>query len=111
MAKVNIEDIRSTVLQAADRVDSLLKDQEPSFYYEIQSINFDMSLCDEDGEDEDESMIITVAFSWLNEMQHHGSESCKGATSAVSLSPCDIVSPDFVAGYLLAALDAREGLL
>ena len=108
MAKVNIEDIRQTILKAGRKVDALLKDNEEEFYFDINTISFDMGMCSDDLEDEDTFLGIEVSFRWLDEMTYRKDKVSGGANSTVSLNPWEVVSPDFVAGYLLAAIQVAE---
>ena len=108
MAKVNIEDIRQTILEAGKKVDSLLKASEKEFYFDVSAISFDMEMCGDDLEDEDTFLSIEVSFHWLDEMTYGKDRASGGASSSVSFNPWEIVSPDFVAGYLMAAIHVAE---
>lgn len=108
MAKVNIEDIRQTILKAGERVDSLLKANEEEFYFDINAISFDMEMCDNNLDNEDVFLNIEVSFHWLDEMVYGNGGAPRGASSTVTFNPWEIVSPDFVAGYLMAAIQVAE---
>lgn len=108
MAKVNIEDIRQTILKAGKKVDSLLKASEEEFYFDVSAISFNMDMCGDDLDDEDTFLEIEVSFHWLDEMTYGKDRTSGGASSSVSFNPWEIVSPDFVAGYLMAAIHVAE---
>ena len=108
MAKVNFEDIRQTVLEAGKKVDSLLKASEKEFYFDVSTISFNMDMCGDDLNDEDVFLDIKVSFRWLDEITYRKDKASGGASSTVTLNPWEVVSPDFVAGYLLAAIQVAE---
>lgn len=104
MAKVNWEDVRKTILEAGKKVDALLKLEEKSFFFDIREFSFCTDLCEEDGSDEDENLEVRLGVCWSDAIYPNAD----GEKAELSLYPRDIISSDYIAGYLMSFIDAHE---
>ena len=105
---MNYEHARKKVLKATRIVERRLEnDFGGDAWIQLETLKFDMSLCDDD---ETDGAGFLVEFRWGDPMNHGKPDGANGWSDEILIFEEDLVSPYWIAGLMFAKILMREKL-